>query len=75
MSGSGPASLLIQGVWQSLQPATVTRYLPRATCALFAASSLACALLSMSSPSRTARVASGGLVQDEVFMRRVSGEL
>ena len=30
MSGSGPAGPIFHGVWQSLQPATVTRYLPRA---------------------------------------------
>ena len=30
MSGSGPAAPIFHGVWQSLQPATVTRYLPRA---------------------------------------------
>ena len=32
MSGSGPLSPIFHGVWQSLQPAIVTRYLPRATC-------------------------------------------
>src|SRR5262245_65936086 len=30
-SGSGPFSPIFSGVWQSLQPAIVTRYLPRAT--------------------------------------------
>src|SRR5688572_30635930 len=31
MSGSGPVGPIFHGVWQSLHPATVTRYLPRAT--------------------------------------------
>src|SRR5215470_17884067 len=31
MSGSGPLGPILSGVWQSLQPPTVTRYLPRAT--------------------------------------------
>src|SRR5262245_13213513 len=31
MSGSGPAAPIFQGVWQSLQPMSVTRYLPRST--------------------------------------------
>ena len=31
MSGSGPFGPITHGVWQSLQPATVTRYLPRAS--------------------------------------------
>ena len=31
MSGSGPLGPIFHGVWQSLQPATVTRYLPRAS--------------------------------------------
>src|SRR5688572_16206126 len=31
MSGSGPFEPTFQGVWQSLQPATVTRYFPRAS--------------------------------------------
>ena len=31
MSGSGPFGPISHGVWQSLQPATVTRYLPRAS--------------------------------------------
>src|SRR4051812_8452219 len=29
MSGSGPLGPILSGVWQSLQPPTVTRYLPR----------------------------------------------
>src|SRR4029077_11767291 len=35
MSGSGPLSPILNGVWQSLQTAIVTRYLPRATIAAF----------------------------------------
>ena len=31
ISGSGPAGPSFHGVWQSLHPATVTRYLPRAS--------------------------------------------
>ena len=31
ISGSGPFSPIFQGVWQSLQPEVVTRYLPRAS--------------------------------------------
>src|SRR5215510_1166404 len=31
MSGSGPLGPILSGVWQSLQPITVTRYLPRST--------------------------------------------
>src|SRR5688572_10865136 len=31
MSGSGPFGPIVNGVWQSLHPMTVTRYLPRAT--------------------------------------------
>src|SRR5689334_4025356 len=31
MSGSGPFSPIFQGVWQSLHPAVLTMYLPRAT--------------------------------------------
>jgi hypothetical protein len=30
-SGSGPLGPIFSGVWQSLQPPTVTRYLPRST--------------------------------------------
>src|SRR4249919_2250089 len=33
MSGSGPLSPILNGVWQSLQTAIVTRYLPRASVA------------------------------------------
>src|SRR5438045_2122739 len=29
MSGSGPFAPILNGVWQSLQPITLTRYLPR----------------------------------------------
>ena len=31
MSGSGPSLRSFHGVWQSLHPPTVTRYLPRST--------------------------------------------
>src|SRR6478672_5465977 len=31
MSGSGPLGPIFNGVWQSLQTITVTRYLPRST--------------------------------------------
>src|SRR5262245_57589685 len=31
MSGSGPFSVMVHGVWQSLQTMSVTRYLPRST--------------------------------------------
>src|SRR5262245_55320258 len=31
MSGSGPVGPILSGVWQSLQPPTVTRYSPRAS--------------------------------------------
>src|SRR5262249_48658750 len=31
MSGSGPCGPLFNGVWQSLQPTTLTRYSPRLT--------------------------------------------
>src|SRR5262245_41373887 len=31
MSGSGPSGVICHGVWQSLQPIAVTRYLPRST--------------------------------------------
>ena len=31
MSGSGPFGPIFSGVWQSLQPPMVTRYLPRST--------------------------------------------
>jgi hypothetical protein len=31
MSGSGPFGPSLNGVWQSLQPAIVTRYFPRST--------------------------------------------
>src|SRR6516162_3644983 len=31
MSGSGPLGPILSGVWQSLQPIIVTRYLPRST--------------------------------------------
>src|SRR3954469_13221536 len=39
MSGSGPLGPILSGVWQSLQPPTVTRYLPRSTraCCVWAA--------------------------------------
>ena len=37
MSGSGPLAPIFKGVWQSLQPPTVTRYLPRSTRAWVAA--------------------------------------
>src|SRR5512146_751684 len=30
MSGAGPLAPIVHGVWQSLQPMAVTRYLPRA---------------------------------------------
>src|SRR5215470_14886157 len=30
MSGSGPLGPILSGVWQSLQPTALTRYLPRA---------------------------------------------
>ena len=32
MSGFGPSGVIFIGVWQSLHPATVTRYVPRAGC-------------------------------------------
>jgi hypothetical protein len=30
ISGTGPLSVILSGVWQSLQPPKVTRYFPRA---------------------------------------------
>jgi hypothetical protein len=35
MSGFGPSEVMMRGVWQSLQPVVVTKYLPRST--MFAA--------------------------------------
>src|SRR4030095_122233 len=40
MSGSGPFGPILSGVWQSLQPPIVTRYLPRSTWARAALASL-----------------------------------
>src|SRR5689334_2323180 len=37
ISGSGPLGPSLKGVWQSLQPPIVTRYLPRATLSGFRA--------------------------------------
>src|SRR5882672_8779546 len=34
MSGAGPVGVILSGVWQSLQPVTVTRYRPRAWASL-----------------------------------------
>src|SRR4029079_11936893 len=38
MSGAGPSGPMTKGVWQSWQSPVVTRYSPRFTCALVAAS-------------------------------------
>jgi hypothetical protein len=55
MSGSGPFGPSFHGVWQSLHPMIVTRYLPRSTCAE-----------QLKGTSRTARLARD---DEEAFVR------
>jgi hypothetical protein len=45
MSGSAPFGVGFHGVWQSLQPDVVTRYLPRATVSPFWSANAGCAAM------------------------------
>src|SRR5689334_19706271 len=56
MSGSGPLGPIFSGVWQSLQPAMVTRYLPRSIfCALASCGACRAPVKTSSAATMTAR--------------------